>query len=1131
MKKPINSWFLGPWEFKLDLKMKLSFLFLFTTVFMIRANSSYSQNVRVSLDIQNATVAEVIDEIEATTEFKFLFNIKEVNLNRKISLTVRKQRINRVLDKLFSRTQTSYEVDNRKILLFQKRDEKSWDIINKPEKLQYSVTGSVLDSNGIPLAGANILEKGTTNGTLTDFDGNFSIDVAGENAVLVISYLGFRTMEVPVDVQTAMSITMAEDAAGLDEVVVVGYGTQEKTKVTGSVASVGGEAIENVPVPGASQALQGRAAGVNVVRNGGAPGQAGQIRVRGTGTVNNASPLVVIDGVPSGSIDDINPNDIQSIEVLKDASTSAIYGLRAANGVVLVTTKKGRRNQKLSVTINGYAGFSNAIKTIDVLEAPDLVTLKKERYTNDGIEGNAIWDDPYYAVQRTNWQDELLGTGSTNNIDFTITGGSEKSAYSISGGYFKEDGMIKNSFYKRINFRINSDHKLTKWLTFGENMQLTRQSGNFLNTNSAQSGYLWSAIRFNPALPVRNEDGSYSSTQVSTEFGDINNPVYMVDITDQEETRNRLLGNIYTEFNLMEGLKFRANFAVDATLKDWDEYSPQITDQTRQNDIADLYRRYEEQYSLLNEYYLTYQKVVADAHNVKFVGGYTTQAFETDWFSAEIDGFSNEDPTQRVPESGETLDDISGNKEKIRLASYFGRLNYDYKGKYLFSAVFRRDGTSRFAEDNRWGNFPAFSAGWRVSEEDWFKSNTIDNIKLSGSWGRLGNQNVDPFQYLALINASRRYSFGGEQITGASLSRIPNVNIGWEIAELTDFGVEFDLFDYKLNGKVGYFIKETEDMLLAPASLSSLGRADIPDQNVGSLRNKGLEIELSYNGTFGDDLSFSIAANASFIDNEILDLGENEFLQSQFYGRPNQEITRTFVGQPIGTFYGWRTDGLYQNASEVANDPNITNDPRRAAGSIQPGDVRFVDMTGDGIIDDQDRVVIGDPNPDVTYGLNLGLNYKNFDINAFFLGEAGVDIYNADRMQGLDPTYPFNMYAEAINRWNGEGTSNSIPRMTTNRDNLNHRTSDLFVENGGFFRLKNLSIGYNLPSEILNPIGIEKIRIYVTGQNVFTITDYSGMDPELGYINQNTYGNLQKNVDYAQYPQARTFTLGTTIKF
>ncbi len=994
-----------------------------------------------------------------------------------------------------------------------------------------TVTGTVVDEIGQPLPGATVQQKGTTNGTTTDFDGNFAITVTGDDAILLVSYIGYASKEIAVAGQTSINIQLEPDTTVLDDVVVVGYGTQEKTKVTGSVASVAGEAIENVPVPGASQALQGRAAGVNVVRNGGAPGQAGQIRVRGTGTVNNASPLVVIDGVPSGSIDDINPNDIQSIEVLKDASTSAIYGLRAANGVVLVTTKKGRRNQKLSVTLNAYAGFSDAIKLVDVLDAPDLVTLKKERYANDGIQGNPIWDDSYYAVQRTNWQDELLSTGSTNNIDFTITGGSEKSAYSLSGGYFNEEGMMKNSFYKRINFRINSDHKLTEWLTFGENMQLTRQSGNFLNTNSAQSGYLWSAIRFNPALPVRNDDGSYSSTQVSTEFGDINNPIYMVDINDREQTRNRLLGNIYTEFNLMDGLKFKTNFALDATLGDWEYFSPQITDQTRQNDVADLFRRYQEQYSLLSEYYFTYQRSFMDTHNVKFVGGYTTQAFETDWFSAEVDGFSNEDPSQRVPESGEILDDISGNKEKIRLASWFGRFNYDYKGKYLFSAVFRRDGTSRFAEDNRWGNFPAFSVGWRISEESWFSSNMINNLKLSGSWGRLGNQNVDPFQYLALINASRRYSYGGEQVTGASLSRIPNVNIGWEIAELTDFGLEFDLFDYKLSGKIGYFIKDTEDMLLAPASLSSLGRADIPDQNVGSLRNKGLEIELGYDGAFGDDFSFSISANASFINNEVLNLGENEFLQSQFYGRPNQEITRTFVGQPIGTFFGWRTDGLYQNATEVANDPNIVNDPRRTAGSIQPGDVRFVDVNGDGIIDDQDRVIIGDPNPDVTYGLTIGLNYKNFDLNAFFLGEAGVDIYNADRMQGLDPTYPFNMYAEAINRWNGEGTSNSIPRMTTNRDNLNHRTSDLFVENGGFFRLKNLSIGYNLPLEIINSIGIEKCRIYVTGQNVFTITDYSGMDPELGYINQGRNGNLQKNVDYAQYPQARTFTLGTTIKF
>ncbi|MCR9226311.1 MAG: TonB-dependent receptor [Flavobacteriaceae bacterium] len=988
------------------------------------------------------------------------------------------------------------------------------------------ITGQVTDENGQPLPGATVQIKGGNTGTTTDFDGYYTIEVSNDETVLVFSYIGYEMKEMPIEGQVSINVQLEPSATQLEDVVVVGYGTQEKTKVTGSVASVSGESLQNIPVPGASQALQGRASGVNVVRNGGAPGQEGQIRVRGMGTVNNASPLVVIDGVPAGSIDDINPNDIASIEVLKDASTSAIYGLRAANGVVLVTTKKGRKNQKLTVSLNVYAGFSSAIKLVDVLEAPDLAMLKNERYTNDGIEGNEIWNNPYYAVQRTNWQDELLGSGSTNNVDFTVTGGSEKSAYSISGGYFNEEGMIKNSYYKRINFRINSDHELTDWLTFGENMQLTRQSGNFLNTNSAQTGILWSAIRFNPALPVRNEDDSYSSTQVSTEFGDINNPIFSAETVDNEETRNRLLGNIYTEFDILKGLQFKANFAVDATLYDRDNFSIQVTDQIRQNDIADLTREYREQYSLLSEYYVTYQTNLADAHNLKFVGGYTTQAFETDWFSADIDGFSNEDSSQRVPDSGEILDDISGNKEKIRLASYFARLNYDYRGKYLLSAVFRRDGTSRFAKENRWGNFPAFSAGWRVSEESWFNSGVVDNMKLTGSWGRLGNQNVDPFQYLALINTSRRYSFGGEQVTGASLSRIPNVNIGWETAEMTDIGLELDMFEYKLTTKLGYFIKDTKDMLLAPASLYSLGSATIPDQNVGAVRNSGFEVELGYNDTFGD-LKLNVSANASFIKNEVLDLGEAEFLQSQFYGRPNQEITRTFVGEPIGTFYGWRTDGLYQNTAEVANDPNITNDPRREAGSIQPGDVRFVDVTGDGVIDDNDRVVLGKPFPDVNYGLNVGIAYKDFDLNAFFLGEAGVDIFNADRMQGLDPTYPFNMYAETLDRWNGEGTSNSIPRMTTNRDNLNHRTSDLFMENGGFFRLKNITLGYSLPDQVVNAVGITQCRVYITGQNVFTITDYSGMDPEIGY----TDGNLQKNVDYARYPQARTFTLGTIIKF
>lgn len=994
---------------------------------------------------------------------------------------------------------------------------------------QIQVTGRLTDATTEdPLIGVSIRVEGSSTGTISDLDGEYVIEVPDEAAVLQFSYVGFKTEQITVGTQRTIDLALSTDAIGLDQVLVVGYGTQEKGELTGSVSSVSGKAVENLPVAGASQALQGRAAGVNVVRNGGAPGSGGSIRVRGTGTINSADPLVVIDGVPSGGINDINPNDIASIEVLKDASTSAIYGLRASNGVVIITTKRGDFNQGIKVSLNAYSGVSSPTKMIDVLDAPSLAMLKRERYINDGIDGDPIWDDPLYQTQSTNWQEELLGNGVTENYDFTLRGGGQKSAFSITGGYFQEKGMMLKSYYERYYLRINSDHKVNNWLTIGENLQLTRQRGNALNTNSAQTGILWSAIRFHPGLPVFDENGNYSSAQASGELGDINNPIFTVATEDEESTRHRVLGNVFAEFKIMDGLQFKANFALDGTVSDGEGFYIKVLEQIRPNDINDLNRSYSESYSLLAEYFLTYEQTFADWHDIRFVGGFTAQTFLSDGFSVGKDDFPNEDEYQRVLDAGRILDYINGSRSEINLASWFGRLNYSFKEKYILSATLRRDGTSRFAEGNRWGSFPAFSAGWKISREPWFENNGLFSfLKVSGSWGQLGNQSVSPFQYLALIAGNRRYSFGGQQVTGASLSRIPNENISWETTEIADFGMDLGFLDNRLLANVNYFIKDTKDMLLSPPTIGSIGRASIPDQNIGSVRNQGMEVELSFQNASSNAIQFNLSANASFIQNEVLSLGGREFLASRFYGRPNQEIVRTFEDQPIGTFYGWQTNGLYQTEQEVNSDPNIANDPRNEQGLIQPGDVKFLDLNNDGIIDDQDRTILGDPFPDMTYGLNASLNFKQFDFNAFILGVAGVEIFNADRMQGLDPTFPLNMYAETLNRWNGPNTSNEIPRMTTRRDNLNHRASDLFMEKGDFLRLKNLTIGYTLPGNVTRNLGIKSWRFYITGQNVLTLTGYSGIDPELGYVD----GNLQANVDYAQYPQARTFIFGTNVSF
>ena len=992
---------------------------------------------------------------------------------------------------------------------------------------QSSVTGKVTDqSTGAALANVSVTVKGSNRGTTTSSTGVYKLSLQAGDASLVFSSTGFAETEVSIGGKSTIDVSLATSSTKLSEIVVVGYGSQSKKDVTGAVSSIKGDQIQNLPVSGATQALQGRVAGVNVVRNGGSPGNAGSIRIRGTGTINNADPLIVIDGIPSGDLNSVNPNDIASVEILKDASASAIYGTRAANGVVIVTTKRGNFEQPLKVTVNSYTGMSKARKTLDVLDAKTLVTLKKERYLNDGIDMVEAWNNPYNLVQRTNWQDELFGNGITNNTDVSLTGGSAKSSYMISAGSYNEKGIIKNSYFKRYSLRINSDHKIGNRLKVGQSLQLTRGTDNSLNTLSSQDGLIWSAVRFMPFLPIKNDDGTWGSSQVSAnEFGDINNPIYTVNSVDATNINTRLLANVNAEYKILEGLKFKANLGVDGSQGTNRNFAEIIKGQTRARANNSLSRSFGEGYSLLSEYFLSYNKIFGK-HKIDAVAGYTAQTFNGDGFYASKRDFPNEAFSQRYLDAGQNFGGIGGNRSYDALQSGFARVNYDFAKRYLLTATLRADGSSKFDKSNRWGYFPAVSAAWRISNEKFFNVSFINDLKLTGGWGQLGNQNVASLQYLALIGGAGHYVFGDNQVVSSAQVRLPNYSISWETAEMTNIGLSAEMFNKSLQVNLNYFNKTTNDMLLAPPTIGTVGRLSIPDKNVGVLSNKGIEIDLSYNNKVGE-LSYRIGANASFIQNKVIKLFDGNFIGSTIYGRQSQEISRTYEGLPLGIFYGWKTNGLYQTQAEIDSDPNLKNDSRRTDGLVTPGDVRFLDINGDGKIDEADRTNIGSPHAKMVYGFNTDFNYKSFDLSLFFLGSQGVKIFNADRMQGIDPTYPFNMYAETANRWTGPGTSNTIPRMSTKRNNLNYRTSDMFIEDGSFLRLKNISLGYTFNESVTKRLGIGRTRFYVSGQNVLTFTKYKGLDPELGYID----GNKQLNVDYAQYPQARTYTLGLNVSF
>ena len=731
------------------------------------------------------------------------------------------------------------------------------------------------------------------------------------------------------------------------------------------------------------------------------------------------------------------------------------------------------------------------------------------------------------------------------NADVGLQGGNATSQFYFSGNYYNETGIIPNSFFKRYSFRINSEHKLGTRFKIGENIAYSNTNGNAPDTKSTQTGLVWSAIRFNPAIPVVNPDGSWGTSKADNELGDINNPVATAAETQSYNKTDRLLANAYAELEIIKGLKLRANYGFDHSINDSYSFSNALPNQTRTVTLASLGEGFYKNKSLLEEYYLTYNKKFGE-HDVTFTGGYSAQNYSGNSFGASRSGFADTSYDQRILNLGNTSSqgNSGSNDPSWGLQSYFVRANYAFNSKYLLTATMRADGSSKFAPGKRWGYFPAFSAGWRISDENFFKENVtgISVLKLTGGWGELGNQNIGDFQYLSQIGGGYSYNFGTGTVNqlGTAVTSLANPNITWERAVMTNISLEVGVLKNHLNAIFTYYNKNTSDMLV-PYSLVETygaqvhlpddgGNITLPNQNIGQLNNHGVEIDLNYDNTIGK-LHYSINANGAFMRNKVTKLyGSNTYLGSTPYGRENADISRTYEGQPIASFFGYKTAGLYQTQSDIDNDPNVANDPNKA--NIKPGDVRFVDITGptgkkDGVIDDNDRVRLGDPNPHFVYGFSASVNYLNFDFSFHFAGSAGFQLFNADRLAGLDASQVFNWYADQKNRWHGAGTSNSIPELSKSNLNNNYRSSDMWVQSGAYLSLKNISLGYTLKKQKIADVQLPAIRVYVSSYNVFFLTKYKGYTPELGYNNS----NLQRGVDLAQYPQNRNITIGATINF
>jgi len=1003
-----------------------------------------------------------------------------------------------------------------------------------------SITGTVTNPDGEPLIGATVRVQGTNQGALTDNDGNYSLEVSDGNQTLVFSYIGYITQEVPVNNRTVIDVVLEPSETTLEEVVVVGYGTQVRKEVTGSISSVDAEEISRIPVSSFDVAIQGRAPGVIINPNSGQPGGAIDVNIRGVGTFGNNNPLYVIDGVPvfnninqlSGGIQtnplsNLDPSNIESIEILKDASAAAIYGARAANGVVIITTKRGQEG-KPRIALNSYYGVQWFNNYIDMLDSREFAEISIEADQNAGFEPQPAFQDPQVLQTHTDWQDEFFDPAQIQDHNLTVSGGTANSSYLFSGGYFNQGGIAPNNNFERYSFRINTDFQVAEWLKIGESVSISRADyqGGLPQANDR----LQEMLQSSPTLPVRdpNNLGGFAGPTAEVS-GRVNrsNQVAEASLRDIRNIIDRVLGNAYLEATFFEGLKYRANFGIDAIFSNGKNFTPVYELGNRSNPLATLSEIRRTEYIFLQEHTLSYSKQLGE-HEFTLLGGYSQQNSVLTFLNGGVQDFPSNDLKQINAASGPSS--ISGDKAEWAIQSYLTRLNYSFRDRYLLNANFRRDGSSRFGKNNRFGNFPSFSVGWRISEEAFLANNpVISELKLRFSWGEVGNQEIDNYASIATVEPISRYILGSGQTpaAGAAILSQGNPNLKWETTRQSDIGLELGLFDNRILLVADYYQKETFDALLRlPIPVTTgIRRNNGSFVNAAEIKNQGLEFQLTYLDQVGD-LSYNFSANFSTIDNEVISLGGGAPIIVSRSSDPNIATTITQEGGEIGAFYGWVVDGIFQSQEEIDNSAFQT--PGTA-----PGDIKYQDLNNDGLIDADDRQVIGSAFPDFFYGFNAELAYKGFDMAAFFQGVQGNDVYNLVKAGIQELQGDNNMMAVVLDRWTPTHTDTDIPRAIRGDPNDNNRPSTRFLEDGSFLRLRNLTIGYSLPNSILNQVNVSRLRIYVTGQNLFTLTDYTGYNPDIGVPTGpgDAERTLFRGVDFGTYPVAVSFLGGIQLEF
>ncbi|MCE6992621.1 TonB-dependent receptor [Dyadobacter sp. CY323] len=1137
--------------------MMTLFILTLTTLFQTQAGAPAGAPVKEPAKIsivKNATpLKEALKEVEKQTQFRFFYNDLQVDVRKIVSVNVVNATINKALDEIFKNTSINYQLTGRQILLYNRLKIKSDSsamgempaALPNFEKLIHKVDGKVTGSNGEAVPGVNVVVRGTTTGSSTNGNGEYSVNAPDKDAVLVFSFIGYVTQEIPVNGRSLINVTMETDVQALGEVVVVGYGTQKRSDLTGSVTSIKADDIKNLPVRSLTEALQGRAAGVMISKENGRPGANSQIIIRGVGSINGLNPLFVIDGIVRGNNSNFNPKDVESIEIIKDASAAAIYGAQAAGGVVLITTKKGSFNQKNNFNFSTNVGVRNITKSYDMLGTEDYIRARR------GIKQDyGLWNNP--DLPNTNWFDELFQSGREQTYMLSMNGGTAKAKYYVSAGYEREDGIQKNNYWERYSLRINNDYQLSKKFTFGHLIYMAKTS-----QNPATRGIPWRTL---PYMAVKNADGSFAKVPTEVEFSG-GNDVASLAYMHQKNGALLLDGVVYADWAILNGLNFRTTAGGGFNGSFNDSFTEKnLLLRTAQNESYSKSSGYGESYQLTTQ--LTYAKVFNGKHDFKLMAGYEIKKSFSSSLSANATAF----PVQ-VAESF----DLSTNPNKTasgslgygRFLSQFGRLNYTFDNKYILTANVRRDGSTKFGPSSRWGVFPSVGVGWKVNEEAFFQNigrEVITLLKPRLSWGILGNDAaISNYAYQPSYQQVEQHSFDESNIVGGFNSiKVVNKDIKWEEINTINAGLDINMFSDKLSLSAEYYDRQTKDMLYnLPIPLSSgiapfnSANSTMP-VNIGKISNKGWELTVSYRDRRGD-LSYNISGNISQNHNKVVDLGlPTAYIYSGSLSfMSGNSPFKTVNGQPVGQIYGLISEGLIQDQGEVDRLNAVATEKALAAGTIKPGavayynhqytgpgDFRYRDLNGDGKISDLDRTFIGNPWPKFQYGFNIDLAWKGIDFMVQFFGITGRDVINGSKIfeQSFQQDYQSTSAIFGASNFLGNGITDQPRLGVIDPSNPNKFIIDpsknyawyssYFVENGSYLKVKNLSLGYTLPENLVNKLKLQKLRIYVTGQNLLTFTKFTGLDPEFSndVKSHGLYG-----ID--TYPQTKLYSVGLDLSF